>query len=461
MFPGIGIGIYRGRFAGSFADSYSSRVLADGGTIESLSCVAGASALLQQASLLLIPSGYKAGTAYSALPNSGNGDLTWSRNSIANRLQSNVNIGSVGANVPRLSYMYGSCPSLLLEPQRTNLVLRSEEFDDLTWTKSGVSITANSIISPNGNTTAETISEGSTTGLKSLTQGFSITTSANYAISIFVKKDTLRYFRIVLYASGTQWFASQFDLDNLTFTSGVGSGGGVNVSSALTQFTNGWVRLTVVGNVPNNNATLAICPSDGTGISSSDFRGLPSYTGSNNQSYIWGAQVEAGAYATTYIPTTTASATRLADTFTRNNIYTNGYIGASGGTWYVELKNNVTYTRDNGLNNLILSDTTGNTYIRFRNDGTANSRLLIQTAVSGVISTHGTLPTDNVKVAVKWNGSTADIFVNGVKTVSATSFVATLLENLQSLPQLPIFIKAMVLYSTPLTDEELILKTTL
>jgi hypothetical protein len=59
-----------------------------------------------------------------------------------------------------------------------------------------------------------------------------------------------------------------------------------------------------------------------------------------------GAQLELGAYATTYIPTTTASATRVADSFSRNNVYTNGLIGASGGTWFVELRNNIAYVRD-------------------------------------------------------------------------------------------------------------------
>ena len=139
---GIGIGLGRTFYAGSFADAYNTRVLADGGTIEATPCVNAASTLLQSASLLLIPSGYKSGVAYAQLPNNGNGDLTWTRASTANRTNSSGLIESVASGVPRLSYMYGSCPALLLEPQRTNLVLRSEEFDDLTWTKSGVSIKA-------------------------------------------------------------------------------------------------------------------------------------------------------------------------------------------------------------------------------------------------------------------------------------------------------------------------------
>ena len=114
MFNGIAIGIGRTHFAGDFAGSYSSRVVSVGGVTEALQCVASVSSLLQSASLLIIPSGYKATVAYAELPSNGNGDLTWSRNSVANRTQSDGSIGSVAANVPRLSYMYGSCPALLL-----------------------------------------------------------------------------------------------------------------------------------------------------------------------------------------------------------------------------------------------------------------------------------------------------------------------------------------------------------
>ena len=105
---GVGVGLDRVHFPGIFAGAYSSRVIADGGTIEALTCVAAASSLLQSASLLIIPSGYKAGVAYAELPANGNGDLTWSRNSVANRTLANGTISQVAANVPRLSYMYGS-----------------------------------------------------------------------------------------------------------------------------------------------------------------------------------------------------------------------------------------------------------------------------------------------------------------------------------------------------------------
>lgn len=374
-------------------------------------------------------------------------EFTFSRASTATYTNSAGVISTAASNIARVQ-----SNALLLEPQRTNLFLRSELFSDSVWTKTRINIIDNSTTSPDGTSDASTFEGNGVSGTKYAIQSISVTSGLNYTLSIYAKKNTNDFLQITGSATifSATYFAN-FDLNNGVLGT-IGSG----VTATITNVGNGWYRCTMTATASSTGTNTV-----GIYLISSATATRAEANLLTTSVYIWGAQLEQGSYATTYIPTTTASATRLADTFTRNNIYTNGYIGASGGTWYVELKNNVTYTRDNGLNNLILSDTTGNTYIRFRNDGTANSRLLIQTAVSGVISTHGTLPTDNVKVAVKWNGSTADIFVNGVKKVSATSFVATLLENLQSLPQLPIFIKAMVLYSTPLTDEELILKTTL
>jgi hypothetical protein len=151
----------------------------------------------------------------------------------------------------------------------------------------------------------------------------------------------------------------------------------------------------------------------------------------------------------------------VADSFSRSNIYTNGLITSSGGTWFVELRNNVAYTRDNVGNHLILSDTSLTNFFRLRNDGTPNTRLRIQKNVSGVGGDLFLTTTNTVKIAIKWNGTSADLFVNGVKEVSATSFTATQLQDLASNPQLPAFIQAMALYPTPLSDTDCTTLTTL
>jgi len=77
--------------------------------------------LLDTASLVVTPNGTKASKLYSVVPSSGAGDLDVTRATTATRVNSSGLIESVASNVPRLDYTNGSCPSILVEPQRTNI----------------------------------------------------------------------------------------------------------------------------------------------------------------------------------------------------------------------------------------------------------------------------------------------------------------------------------------------------
>ena len=178
--------------------------------------------------------------------------------------------------------------------------------------------------------------------------------------------------------------------------------------------------------------------------------------------FIYGAQLELGSYATTYIPTTTASATRIADSFSRNNIYTNGLITSSGGTWFVELRNNVVYTRD-AASRLGIGDTSNlQNNSLFLSPVFGGGRFVIWKSISNTLTQLFTTTTSTIKVAIKWNGSTADVFVNGTKQVSATAFTTTNMEFLfGDGVGVPTFIQAMALYPTPLSDTDCTTLTTL
>ena len=76
--------------------------------------------------LTLIPSGYKSGKVYSQVPNTADGDFSFSGNTNATRVNSSGQVESVTAGTPRLDYSNGSCPTLLLEGAATNYVTNSE-----------------------------------------------------------------------------------------------------------------------------------------------------------------------------------------------------------------------------------------------------------------------------------------------------------------------------------------------
>ncbi len=431
---GLGIGINRSNYAQGIFSAYQSRVVADGGVTEAGACVDAVSGLLQTASLLLIPSGYKSGKAYAEIPTNGNGDLTWTRASTALRTNSSGLLESMGSGVPRLSYMYGSCPALLLEPQRTNLALQSESFDNVGyWTKSSTTVTANSTTSPDGTNSADLITTSST--FNNIYQSIAVTQNTTYTLSFWALRGSMTDLKYSVY--------------NVTGLSNI-----VAPTSYYSQTNSStWSRITVTFTTPTGCAMINVYPIRDTGVIGTV--------------YLWGAQLELGAYPTTYIPTTTASATRIADSFSRNNIYTNGLITSSGGTWFVELRGNIQYIRDAFSNGLQLADNntsggiSGNGFIVRRNDTTLN-RLSIQKVIAGVPTALFATATDTVKFAIKWNGTSADVFVNGTKEVSATAFTTTNMEFLLGYAtDVPKFVQAMGLHPTPLTDAQCIEITTL
>jgi len=240
----------------------------------------------------LIPSAYKVDKVYSVLPVDGSGDMTFYRGSEATRVREDGLIENVLSNTPRLNWLNSNCPSLLLEPLRTNLQVYSEEFDNVVWIKSKTTITANDTISPNGELTADKIT-GDGTGTSYVYDGISLTNGNTYTISIFVKPIiNISSFAINVFGGvGT----APFDLINKT----IGTLTGDFTSAKIEDYGNGWLRC---------SGTLTLSSTTGTkniGYGLFDFNG--------DQFYLFGAQVEEGNYPTSYIKRETDIVTRLKD----------------------------------------------------------------------------------------------------------------------------------------------------
>ena len=452
MWVGIGIGINRNRYAQGIFNAYSARVVADGGVTEGGSCVDAVSTLLQSASLLLVPSGYKGGKLYAEIPTNGNGDLTWTRASTAIRTNSSGLLESMATGVPRLSYMYGSCPSVLLEPQRTNLVSYSDQFNDAFWVKTNSTVSANTTTSPDGTTNADTLVDNSTSGIHALTAQ-NIGGAGTYAFSFYAKANTLSRVGVFTNSGVNVNLAitpQVFDLSNGTVVNSV-----TGITATITSVGNGWYRCQLIIPSSGSGSYLIVTSNGGTTVS---------YIGSGQSLFLYGAQIELGAYPTTYIPTTSATATRVADSFSQNSIYTNNFITSSGGTWFFELDNNISLIRDAASNLFIGTTNNGNTNtsLGIRTNGATAQRLAIYKRISGTLTQLYLTLTDTIKVAIKWNGTTADVFVNGVKVNSATAFTTTNMEFLQGDGNdVPKFIQQMALYPSALSDTDCTTLTTL
>ena len=248
--------------------------------------------------LALIPTGYKAGKLYSVLPESGVGDFTVVRATEATRVNEEGLIETMGANVPRLDYSGGGCPVLLTEGQRTNLLPYSSDFSNASWDTSRIETPyISGVVSPDGTLNAYTLemSSGQTNGGGVFKTGISI--SGDNSFSVFAKKKTSKY--LALGDTGLTSNAVYFDLEN-----GV-VGTTYNATGEIQDFGNGWYRCTMKYTLTSSNAKFIY-------QSNIDGTTLGGVVGGDSI-YIYGAQLEAGSYPTSYIKTEGSAVTRNGD----------------------------------------------------------------------------------------------------------------------------------------------------
>jgi hypothetical protein len=301
----------------SIIESFKARVSSDGGTFEAESCLnttlteLNNEGLLEEASLVITPNAVEEGKLFSIVPTDGSGDLSVVRATTKTRVNSLGVIGNVPINVAALDYSNGSCPSILVEPQRTNLLLRSEEFDNVSWGKTNSVITTNSATSPNGNLTAETLSGNGTSGVTYLIQSPTVVLNSNYTISVFAKKNQTDFIQI--FGSGGFGAAvfANFDLVNGV----IGTTGTSNISTNIQNYGNGWYRCSITALSTSTIGGVVIVP-----VNSLTALRNPVFNNTNHSIYIWGAQLEAGANATSYIPTVASAVTRNQDVISKTGL---------------------------------------------------------------------------------------------------------------------------------------------
>ena len=258
------------------------------------------------ASLIVTPNAKKAGKLYALK----GADLDVVRATTATYVGSDGLIKTALANESRFDYTNGSCPSILVEPQRTNLLLRSEEFDNASWGKVNLTITANQTTAPDGNLTADLLAGIGTGGSYSY-QNATVVSGQTYTISIFAKKNQTKFLQIF---GGSDFSVSKwanFDLEN-----GIVGTTGVGTIASITPYDDGWYRCSI----QTSNTSGTIGGSFFVPINSATASRNSSFNATNHSIYIWGAQLEAGANATSYIPTVASSVTRNADVISKTGL---------------------------------------------------------------------------------------------------------------------------------------------
>lgn len=340
--------------------------------------------LLNKSSILLIPQA----TKESVLGVNRGADLDVVRATGATRVNSDGLIEEVAINVPRIDYTGGGCGKLLLEPQRTNFVLYSEEFDNAYWVKNanGVGVvpvvTANQGIAPDGSNTAERVVFDNTG--QSTSNDFSLVEknlgsglSADISISVWVKSNDANNY-------------------NLYF-------GRTTQKATIIEANQEWQRYKFSYN--DAFAILSI--------------GLRGTTGSDDTAdiLVWGAQLEEGSYATSYIPTVAAAVTRNADAVSKTGI--SSLIGQTEGTIFLYF-DILSHTRVVGNVLASISDSTVDNRITIFLNTIGDLRIILVANGITELDESITSPFGNTKIGLAYKSGQNALYINGVEKWTTT-----------------------------------------
>jgi hypothetical protein len=347
------------------------------------------------------------------------------------------------------------CPALLVEPSAQNLCLQSQDFMT-TWGVSNTTRTANQATSPDNTLTADRISITSNGGY--IRQLLATSNSLTYTLSCFVKNDAVAsgdtfrlYFNNNLGGGNAAVANATININAGTVSAGSSGAGVSSVSASIENYGNGWyrVRLTFTLGASAGNASSEI--------------GLEAPTATRTF-FAWGAQLETGSVATSYIPTTAAAVTRNADVVTLSGAVS-GCIGQTEGTIYWEGDALVSGSQDI----LFINRNVSNSVVLFKGGTNLISARVyasggIALTISDTVSRTGFL-----KIAVAYKSGDSTLYINGTRvgTLNTTAFTFTAALNTIRFGDDAFLLgrgdqrcRAVAVYSTRLTDSELAALTT-
>jgi len=282
---------------------------------------------------------------------------------------------TAAANVARFQHSPTTFESqgFFVEEQRSNLLTYSEDFANAAWTKVRGAIASNVIVAPDGTLTGDLGYEDTSTNTHNpALQDVTITANATYTTSMYFKaqgrfRGSLQFSSI----DSANYVAADFNLTTGTVaTSSLGTGSGA--AATITPVGNSWYRVTITGAIGSSLTAGRVI------LRLADASGNIGYTGDGYSGiYIWGAQLEAGTFPTSYIKTEASQVTRSADAASMTGANFSSWYRADEGTLYAE------FIQPYPVSSHIMSandSTTGNR-ISLRNSGTIPD-FLIQTNTS-------------------------------------------------------------------------------
>tara|TARA_R100000900_G_scaffold25063_1_gene19760 strand:+ start:134 stop:2440 length:2307 start_codon:yes stop_codon:yes gene_type:complete len=359
-----------------------------------------------------------------AMPNNTDGLYIWGAQIVKGDQSKNYLPTTDRLNLPRLNYpVYGGCPSILAEPQRTNLVINSNNAGSASGNfTSNIQINSSNNLSPEGINNAQEIEV--TGGGQPRVESVVTSNTTVYSVSAYVKKVTGDFFGLGFYQADIGNQFAKFDLNTGTFVA-VSSNGAVSQSATniynceIIAYKNNWYRITcsiLTGSSATKSNIKWLAMKSGTSASS--------FSNGNvgDKFLIYGRQVEQAGYVTSLMHTKGSTVTRNEDKAINSGLGTTDTFNDSEGVLFIETKalvNNavaraIGINAGNGQNRVIISY-----------PNTASSRIVgfIQTTAGSGLNGNvdGIDITQKHKIAVKYKLNNCAVFVDGVKRIQNNS----------------------------------------
>jgi hypothetical protein len=303
---------------------------------------------------------------------------------------------------------------LLIEEARTNLFTYSDQFDNATWTKTGATISPDVVGSPDGTTMGDKVVESATTAAHGFFKSVTVSAGATSTVTIYAQAGERSLIFLALDdGTNTNQINCTYNLSNGSAGSIAYAGAGANGVATIAPVGNGWYRLRLTG-TPSAAATTArlttyirITTANST------------YAGDGTSGlYVWGAQLEGAAFATSYIPTVASSVTRAADSAVMT--------GASFSSWYNQAEGTFVTLFDTPASStrsiLGVDDNTANEMVRLLTEGADPYFKVVDGGVEQVSLDAGTVaaePFYKFAAAYKVNDFAASISGQPVVTSSS------------------------------------------
>jgi hypothetical protein len=335
---------------------------------------------------------------------------------------------TAASGVPRFDHNPTTDESLglLIEEQRTNTQTRSEEFNDTgAWTVRQTTVTANTIVAPSGSITGDTLTQDTANNTHGITSTIVVTSGTTYCWSVFLKAGLSTVAQLTFGNTGGTFSGVGYANFNLS-TGVVSATGGTLVASGIQSVGNGWYRCWIVATATASAATNNwIVIADST-----TYTRLGTYTGNGYSGiYIWGAQVEAGAFPTSYIATTAAgTVTRNADAASMTGTNFSSWYNAAEGTLYAEI-NPKALAASSGA---VINDNTTSNRIRIATASTSDQTLITTSGTAQATLDAGTPVIDtSMKLASSYKVNDFALSLNGGTVATDTAGTVPVVTQLQ------------------------------